>query len=304
MTDTDELITTNDLITAVVDWFDDNARDLPWRRSSPWGVMVSEFMLQQTPVSRVLEPWDAWMTRWPAPADLAAVEVGEAIRAWGRLGYPRRAMRLHASAVAITADHGGEVPDDYEVLLSLPGVGSYTAAAIASFAYGRAEVVLDTNVRRVLARSLEGTEFAPNSPTAAERRLATSLRDKAIELDPVPADPELPARWAAASMELGAVVCRAANPDCGRCPIQHSCTWVLAGKPAHDGPARRGQTYAGTDRQVRGRLLEILRTQENPVPRARLDLAWGDRLQRDRALASLLADGLVSEGEPGWFGLG
>lgn len=306
------------LITDVVDWFTRAARDLPWRHSTPWGVMVSEFMLQQTPVARVLGPWHEWLLRWPTPASLAAEEVAEAIRAWGRLGYPRRAMRLHASAVAITAEHGGEVPSDLDTLLTLPGVGSYTAAAIASFAHGRSAVVLDTNVRRVLARSIVGVEFPANSPTAEERRLATSLRDKADRLDEtghaddpaasVPgsylADATMAARWAAASMELGALVCRASDPRCADCPIRQHCAWYAAGRPAYEGPARRGQTYAGTDRQVRGRLLEVLRTQQNPVPRSRLDQAWGERVQRERALDSLLADGLVSEPDRGWFVLG
>lgn len=322
------------LITDVVAWFSHAARDLPWRHTSGWGVMVSEFMLQQTPVQRVIGPWHDWMERWPTPSALAAEDVGEAIRAWGRLGYPRRAMRLHASAVAIAVNHGGEVPADLDTLLTLPGVGSYTAAAITSFAHGRSAVVLDTNVRRVLARALEGVEFPANSPTAAERKLATSLKDTADLLDddsrsgdkePEDAEPvdrqsereelsvaaggylagaTLAARWAAASMELGALVCRAKDPRCADCPIAERCAWYAAGKPAHRGPARRGQTYAGTDRQVRGRLLEILRAEPDPVPRSRLDLVWADRVQRERALDSLLTDGLVSQPEPGWFTVG
>src|SRR5690349_22280131 len=133
--------------------------------------MVSEFMLQQTPVSRVLPVHETWLARWPTPADLAAEPSGEAVRAWGRLGYPRRALRLHACAVAITAEHAGEVPDTYDALKALPGIGDYTAAAIASFAYGRRHAVLDTNVRRVLGRAVSGVQFPPTAVTRAERDL-------------------------------------------------------------------------------------------------------------------------------------
>ncbi|OYO22769.1 adenine glycosylase [Enemella dayhoffiae] len=273
-----------ELVTAVVDWFGEHARDLPWRRpeAGPWGVLVSEFMLQQTPVSRVLEPWAQWLQRWPSPATLAADPPGEAVRMWGRLGYPRRALRLHAAAVAIVERHDGQIPADHDALLALPGVGAYTAAAVSAFAFGGDEVVLDTNVRRVLARAVGGVEFQANSPTAAERRLAAEVWP-----------PEGAARWSAAAMELGALVCTAATPRCVDCPILADCAWVTAGRPPHSGPPRRGQAYAGTDRQVRGRLLEVLRASEEPVAAARLDLVWDDPVQRDRALASLLTDGLV-----------
>ncbi|MCW2787046.1 MAG: adenine glycosylase [Marmoricola sp.] len=274
----------SDLHTPVLSWYAEHARELPWRgpEATPWAVMVSEFMLQQTPVSRVLPVHEAWLTTWPTPAALAAAPSGDAVRAWGRLGYPRRALRLHASAVAITERHGGEVPDSYEELRSLPGVGDYTAAAIASFAFGRAHAVLDTNVRRVLARAVSGTEFPPVSPTRAERDLALSL---------VPAaDPEV---WAVAVMELGALVCTAVNPSCERCPIAAQCAWLAAGRPAHTGPPRKAQTYAGTDRMCRGRLLAVLRDADGSVSRASLDAVWPDPVQRERALASLVTDGLV-----------
>ena len=274
----------NDLAAPITTWYAANARDLPWRRpgTSPWAVMVSEFMLQQTPVSRVLPVYDAWLTTWPTPAALAAAPSGEAVRAWGRLGYPRRALRLHASAVAITDRYAGEVPDSYEELRSLPGVGDYTAAAIASFAFGRRHPVLDTNVRRVLGRAVSGREFPAPAVNAAERSLADALVPEQ--------DPEV---WAVAVMELGALVCTAANPTCERCPVIDRCAWVLAGRPPYDGPPRKGQTYAGTDRMCRGRLLAVLRDTEGSVPRSRLDAVWGDDVQRERALESLLADGLV-----------
>ncbi|WP_328385345.1 A/G-specific adenine glycosylase [Streptomyces sp. NBC_00400] len=270
----------------VTDWFDEHARDLPWRRpeAGAWGVMVSEFMLQQTPVSRVLPVYEQWLARWPRPADLAAEAPGEAVRAWGRLGYPRRALRLHAAASAIQERHGGDVPREHSQLLALPGVGEYTAAAVASFAYGQRHAVLDTNVRRVFARAVAGRQFPPNATTAAERKLARQL---------LPEDENLAARWAAATMELGALLCTARAPECGRCPIAARCAWRLAGSPAHDGPARRTQTYAGTDRQVRGKLLAVLREAVTPVPQQALDAVWDEPVQRARALDGLVSDGLV-----------
>ncbi|QHY97349.1 A/G-specific adenine glycosylase [Streptomyces sp. S4.7] len=270
----------------VIAWFDAHARDLPWRSpdTGAWGVMVSEFMLQQTPVARVLPVYEQWLARWPRPADLAAEAPGEAVRAWGRLGYPRRALRLHGAALAITERFGGDVPREHNQLLALPGIGEYTAAAVASFAYGQRHAVLDTNVRRVFARAAAGIQYPPNATTAAERRLARAL---------LPADEEKAARWAAASMELGALVCTSKNEDCARCPIASRCAWRQAGKPAHQGPARRGQTYAGTDRQVRGKLLAVLRDAVGPVPLVALDTVWEEPVQRARALDGLVADGLV-----------
>ncbi|MET7887906.1 A/G-specific adenine glycosylase [Streptomyces avermitilis] len=270
----------------VIAWFDEHARDLPWRRpgAGPWGVMVSEFMLQQTPVNRVLPVYEQWLARWPRPADLAKEAPGEAVRAWGRLGYPRRALRLHGAAVAITERHNGDVPTEHAQLLALPGIGEYTAAAVASFAYGQRHAVLDTNVRRVFARAVTGVQYPPNATTAAERKLARAL---------LPEDESTASRWAAASMELGALICTARNETCHRCPIAGQCAWRLAGKPEHDGPPRRGQTYAGTDRQVRGRLLAVLREAVTPVTQSALDRVWDEPVQRARALDGLVADGLV-----------
>jgi len=277
-------MSSSELRSAVIEWYDEHQRDLPWRRADagPWAVMVSEFMLQQTPVTRVLPVFEAWLTRWPTPAALAAEPSGEAVRAWGRLGYPRRALRLHAAATTITEQYGGEVPADHDDLLALPGVGAYTAAAISAFAFDGSEPVLDTNVRRVLARSITGVEFPGNSVTRAERELAASL---------VP--DEHPGHWAVAVMELGALVCTATNPKCASCPITDQCAWTAAGRPAYDGPARKVQTYAGTDRQCRGRLLAVLRDAEGSVTKARLDAVWGDDVQRERALEALITDGLV-----------
>lgn len=281
----------------VVDWFEAHQRELPWRSDpAPWRVMVSELMLQQTPVVRVLPVFEAWMLRWPTPADLAAQPVGEAVRAWGRLGYPRRAQRLHAAATDIVEHHQGDVPDTYDELIALPGIGDYTAAAIASFAFGRRHAVLDTNVRRVLTRVVEGQQYPHTSVTAAERRLATALLP-----DP---DAHPPAhRWAAATMELGALVCTARSPQCGTCPVRDQCAWRAVGYPEHDGPVRRGQAWAGTDRQCRGRLMAVLRDQDGPVDKPQLDAAWDDVAQRERCLDSLLDDGLVSLEPDGRFRL-
>jgi A/G-specific adenine glycosylase len=274
------------VVELTVDWFQVHRRDLPWRRpeAGAWGVLVSEFMLQQTPVARVLPVYQDWMTRWPKPGDLAAEASGEAVRAWGRLGYPRRALRLHGAATAISERHGGIVPQEYEQLRALPGIGDYTAAAVASFAYGRRHAVLDTNVRRVLARAVSGQQYPANSVSAAERALAQRI---------LPEQDAQAAAWAAASMELGALVCTAKSPACTRCPIAELCAWREAGSPEHAGPPRRGQSYAGTDRQCRGALLAVLRAAHTPVEADALFGAWDDEEQRGRALLGLLQDGLA-----------
>ena len=280
----------SDLHGPVLDWFARNARDLPWRGADPWAVMVSEFMLQQTPVVRVRPVFEQWMERWPTPPDLAAASTGDAVRAWGRLGYPRRALRLHGAAVAITERHGGQVPSSREELLALPGVGDYTAAAIASFAFGGRAVVLDTNVRRVFARVLGGEQYPSTHPKAAERELAAEL---------------LPAEdahvWAAATMELGALVCTARSPRCEECPVADQCRWRAAGYPPGEAP--RGQAWAGTDRQCRGALMAVLRDADGPVTKDLLDAVWADADQRERCLDSLLDDRLADVLPDGRFTL-
>ncbi|WP_216654364.1 A/G-specific adenine glycosylase [Nocardioides sp. zg-DK7169] len=268
-------------------WYDEHARDLPWRSpaATPWSVMVSEFMLQQTPVARVLPVHEQWMQRWPTPTDLAAESTGEAVRAWGRLGYPRRALRLHAAACALVERFGGEVPPDYDALLSLPGVGDYTAAAVATFAFGRRHVVLDTNVRRVLARTLRGVAMPSPAVTRAERDLAAGV---------LPEDVPTAATWSVATMELGALVCTAGRPRCEACPVADLCAWRAAGHPAYDGPQRAAQAWAGTDRQCRGRLLAVLRDADGAVHRRSLEAVWSEPVQRERCLAGLVEDGLVA----------
>ena len=275
----------------VLTWYADHARDLPWRcpEASPWSVLVSELMLQQTPVARVLPVHETWLARWPTPAALAAEPVGEAVRAWGRLGYPRRALRLHAAATVIVERHGGEVPASHDELLALPGVGAYTAAAVASFAFGQRHVVLDTNVRRVFARVLAGVEFPGTSVSRAERDLASAV---------LPDDEESAATWSVAVMELGALVCTANAPSCSDCPVAGQCAWLAAGSPAYDGPPRKAQAWAGTDRQCRGRLMAVLRADDGPVHRTRLEPVWPDADQRQRCLEALLDDGLIRLVEP------
>ncbi len=281
-------MSTPDLAATATAWYDANARDLPWRTAdaTPWGVLVSEVMLQQTPVSRVLPAWLDWMARWPTPADLAADAPGEAIRAWGRLGYPRRALRLHECAGAIVSRHAGAVPSDLDQLLALPGIGTYTARAVATFAYRQRHPVVDTNVRRLVARAVTGVADA--GPT-------TTARDLVAVAELLPEDAELAARASVAFMELGAVVCTARSPRCADCPLRSVCAFRISGAVAPAGPTRRPQQYAGTDRQVRGRLLAVLRESHDPVPRSHLDAVWHDAEQRDRALTGLVADGLVCE---------
>lgn len=280
----------------LIEWFGEVGRDLPWREPecTAWGVLVSEIMLQQTPVVRVQPIWLDWMARWPAPSALAASSQGEVVRAWGKLGYPRRALRLHAAAAVIAAEHGDVVPSDVDTLLALPGIGAYTARAIAAFAYGKRAPVVDTNVRRVVARAVHGAGDA--GPPSNTRDMADV--EVLLPLEDAPA-----ARLSAALMELGALVCTARSPQCADCPIYHDCAWQHAGKPAYAGPAKQVQKFAGTDRQVRGLLLDVLRGTEGPVEKARLDLVWDESGQRDRCLASLLVDGLLEQTGSGLFAL-
>ncbi|HEY2796011.1 MAG TPA: A/G-specific adenine glycosylase [Micromonosporaceae bacterium] len=281
----------NDVADAAIAWYDRNARELPWRQSdtSPWAVLVSEVMLQQTPVNRVLPVFLEWMRRWPTPAALAVDKAAEAIRMWGRLGYPRRALRLHTCAVALVEHHDGAVPSNVAELLALPGIGTYTANAVAAFAFGQRQPVVDTNVRRFVARSVMGEEDAVVPLRTVEALL--------------PAHPARAARASIAFMEIGALICTARSPQCPQCPVQSNCAWRANGSPAAAQPVRRTQTYAGTERQIRGALMAVLRDASGPVHRARLDLAWPEPQRRSAALASLLADGLVVSLAPDVYGL-
>jgi A/G-specific adenine glycosylase len=271
---------------AVSEWFAANGRDLPWRRPGfpAWGTLVSEFMLQQTPVVRVIPRLEEWLERWPTPADLAAASPGDAVRAWASLGYPRRALNLHAAAVAVTERHGGVVPEDVPSLLALPGIGDYTARAVAVFAYGHRHPVIDVNTRRVLARAVHGR----GEPGPAARR-------DLEEMDALLPEGLAEARVANAGiMELGALVCTARAPRCESCPIAAQCAWRAAGYPAFTGTRAPVQKrFAGSDRQVRGLIMAELRASDIPVTADEVRSVWADDEQRERALAGLLADGLL-----------
>ncbi|NKE10353.1 MULTISPECIES: Fe-S cluster assembly protein HesB [Kocuria] len=298
----------------ITEWFATAQRDLPWRAAdcSPWGVLVSEIMLQQTPVVRVLPRWLDWMRRWPTPADLAQAPTADVLRAWERLGYPRRALRLQAAAQAIVERHAGQVPPDHSALLALPGVGSYTAAAVAVFAFGDRQTVIDTNIRRVHARVISGVALRGKSLTAAETRLAERL---------MPKDRALSVRWNQAVMELGALICTARSPKCAECPVAADCAWLAAGSPPPE-MAPRGQAWHGTDRQVRGAVMAVLRAADVAVPEQWLTVAQEISLddagstgpvkqlekllsldappdQRRRAVDGLVSDGLAIRTDSG-----
>ncbi|MCF8521712.1 MAG: A/G-specific adenine glycosylase [Candidatus Planktophila sp.] len=272
----------NSLEKPITQWFARNKRELPWRASTPWGVMVSEFMLQQTPVARVLPKWIEWMERWPSPAELAKATPAQVITAWGRLGYPRRALRLHESAKIIARDFENEVPDSEEVLRSLPGIGDYTAAAISAFAFGANTLVMDVNIRRVLVRVLDGKEHPTSSPTVREResRLAILPRRNADN-------------WAAATMELGALICTSKNPSCNDCPIISQCKWRKNGYPQSE-LVRKSQDWHGTDRKCRGTIVQALRESES-LTASSIKKLWPDESQVEKALETLLEDNLIEE---------
>jgi len=285
----------------LVEWFSREKRALPWRKAdcTAWGVLVSEIMLQQTPVPRVIPAFEAWMHRWPTPSDLASDSAAEAVRMWGRLGYPRRARRLHQAATIITQQHGGDVPLDLDDLLALPGVGDYTARAVRCFAWGFPEPVVDTNVRRVVARAVLGQAQA--GPPRLRADLATTT-DLLSTLNSA----EAKCQGAAALMELGAVCCTAKKPQCDACPITHACAWAKAGYPDYEGPLPAKQArYEGSDRQVRGIILREMRESDIPIPREFLSTLWSDVTQLERALESLNNDGLIHEapGSPGCYEL-
>ena len=275
---------------AILSWFAQNKRNLPWRNSTPWGVLVSEFMLQQTPVVRVLPTWNEWMQRWPMPSNLASASTAEVITAWGRLGYPRRALRLHECAKIITNEFSGKVPASEGILKTLPGVGDYTAAAIASFAYGARALVLDINIRRVFCRVIDGVESPKTSLSNLERASRTELI------------PEKNAHiWAAATMELGALVCTSRNPKCGECPVSSLCGWKAAGYPESNQP-RKVQGWHGTNRQCRGIIVQALR--ENAVLNiGEIKRLWHNESQLEKALTTLMQDGLISRSESSLYTL-
>ncbi|MBM6699670.1 A/G-specific adenine glycosylase [Bifidobacterium pullorum subsp. saeculare] len=275
--------------TRLAAWWQTHARDLPWRfgRATPWGVLVSEVMSQQTQMGRVVPYWQAWMARWPDAAALAAASKADVITAWGRLGYPRRALRLQECARVVAGELGGELPRDYDGLVALPGVGDYTASAVLSFAYGVRVPVVDTNVRRVLSRMLLGEESRGGAASRAERELAERS---------LPADADRSVTWNQATMELGAVVCTAKAPLCDACPVASRCAFRRAGYPGlGERRTRPRQRFQGTDRQVRGLVLDALRSLPAgaTLERATVLALWQDRAQLDACVASLDEDGLI-----------
>jgi A/G-specific adenine glycosylase len=259
-------------VGAVLEWGMPRLRDLPWRRvRDPWAIMVAEVMLQQTQTHRVIPKWEAFVAAYPMPNDLAGASLGDVLRLWQGLGYPRRARNLHSAASAIRARHAGEVPDELDALLALPGIGPYTARAVLAFAFERDVAVVDTNIARILART-------------SGRRLTTAYAQSAAdELVPVGEG----WAWNQIFMDLGAMVCRP-RPDCAECPLQSRCAWHRAGRPEPDpavgsaGVSTRQAPFEGSDRQARGRVLAELVVGSRPADMFDVRIVDG-----------LVADGLV-----------
>ena len=266
----------------IISWFQENKRELPWRKSDAWGVLVSEIMLQQTPVNRVLPVYSEWMKRWPTPADLAKATPAEVITAWGRLGYPRRALRLHECAKVITHEYNGEIPREEAQLRKLPGIGEYTAAAMVAFAFKGRSLVLDINIRRLFARIFDGVDIPKLAPNKDEKSRYQALIPKK--------DPHL---WAAATMELGALICTSQSPKCAICPVAEDCTWRSLDYPQSDRVKRR-QSWHGTDRQCRGTVVQALRENE-VLTKAQIAQLWDVPSQLEKALLTLLDDGLIEQ---------
>ncbi|MGF3055706.1 A/G-specific adenine glycosylase [Microbacterium sp. YY-01] len=283
-------LSASSLYARLAPWFERAARDLPWRsaefhaRFGAWGVLVSETMLQQTPVARVVPALHDWLALWPTPTDLAAARPADVLRQWSNLGYPRRALRLQQAAVTIRDQHAGVVPEHIDDLLALPGVGDYTARAVAVFAYGQRHPVVDINIRRVIARAVHGKAH----PDAARRR---DHDDMAALL---PDDTARSVTVNAALMELGALVCTARTAWCEQCPLSDCCTWRAAGFPDTGDRRPRQARYEGSDRQARGAVLKQLRESDgHDQPESAVIAEWPDDAQRLRALHSLAQDGLI-----------
>ena len=274
----------------ITKWFKKNQRDLPWRKTDAWGVLVSEIMLQQTPVVRVLPVYTEWMKRWPTPRDMAKASGGDVITAWGRLGYPRRALRLLECAKVISSDYNNRIPEAEMELRKLPGIGEYTAAAIVAFAFEERSLVLDINIRRLFARAIDGVEVPTSSINKSERKDRAAL---------IPTrNPHL---WAAATMELGALICTAAKPKCELCPIANQCRWRSLDYPKSDAP-KRTQSWNGTDRQCRGVIVQALR-ENKTVSKKELSKLWSLQPQFEKALVSLEKDGLITSPKKSYYSL-
>lgn len=297
------------------------ARNLPWRfgRTTPWGVLVCEVMSQQTQMSRVVPYWTAWMQTWPDAQSLSCATAAEVITAWGRLGYPRRALRLQECARVVANEYHNSLPRTYEELIALPGVGDYTASAVLSFAYGEQVAVIDTNIRRVLTRTFAGVESHGGSTTRADRELAAAVLPKsdfdAASNDSSPAAPTCaPTQssptctssvWNQSIMEIGATLCTAQSPQCDTCPLQRWCRFKAAGFPGLGARRTRPQQrFVGTNRQVRGIILQALRkahssqissqhTQQHSLQRNEINALWSNQAQLGECIASLDNDGLI-----------
>jgi A/G-specific adenine glycosylase len=272
----------------VISWFEINKRDLPWRHTTAWGVLVSEFMLQQTPVARVLPQWTSWMERWPTPDALAIATPAQVITAWGRLGYPRRALRLHQCAKTIADEFKGEVPRSEKALRALPGIGEYTSAAIMAFAFAERSLVLDVNIRRLFARVLDGVEYPP---------LTATNKEKHSRLDLMP--DEKANIWAAGTMELGALICTSRKPLCDQCPVKARCAWRANNFPRSETP-RKAQKWHGTDRQCRGVIVQALR-ENSSLSEVELKKLWNMDSQVEKAIDSLIRDSLISSKVKGMY---
>jgi A/G-specific adenine glycosylase len=269
----------------VLGWWAERRRDLPWRKTrDPWAVLVCEVMAQQTQVARVVERWGPFLERFPTTTACAAAPVAEVLQVWSGLGYNRRALALHRCATAVVERHGGVLPSDLDALLALPGVGPYTARAVAAFAFEHDHGVLDTNTARVLAR-WEGRPLTPREAQAAA--------DAAVPVGDAWA-------WNQALLDLGATVCTRRAPACDECPVTSDCAWKAAGRPTPDpadgsaGVSKGQSRFAGSDRQGRGRLVEALRTAPVAAPDLATTMGWpDDPVRSERVAATLVADGLV-----------
>ncbi|MEX2548658.1 MAG: A/G-specific adenine glycosylase [Nitriliruptoraceae bacterium] len=265
-------------------WAADVRADLPWRNTrDPWAILVSELMLQQTQVARVVPAYLAFLARFPTPAACAEAPVAEVVRAWEGLGYNRRALHLHRAAQVVVDEHGGRLPDHLDALLALPGVGAYTARAVQVFARERDHGVVDTNAARVLARAVAG-----------QRLSAGAVQELADEVVPLGRG----WAWNQAMLDLGSQVCVKRRPRCQVCPIATSCSWSRAGFSGQDpadgtaGVSGRQTAFVGSDRQGRGRLVQALRTGAVDLQRVPDVAGWPDEPSRARRVA----DGLVGEG--------
>ncbi len=305
--------------TALLGWGEVSRRDLPWRRTrDPWAILVSEVMLAQTQVTRVIPKWESFLARWPNPARCAAAPVGEVIAAWSGLGYNRRAVFLHGAAVAIATNHRGVVPADRAALMALPGVGPYTARAVQAFAFDQPVGVVDTNAARVLARAVAGHRL--------EGRAVQELADRMVPAQPAGSG----WAWNQAMLDLGAGICTARRPACHSCPLGPNplpagplsagplsggpvrpapspnsrrrglCAWVRLGGPdpavGSAGTSRPQSAFAGSDRQGRGRLLAHLADGDGPGRLASSAVAAAAGWPDQPARAALAARSLVDDG--------